>query len=192
VIILLGLLSAVGLRLPLASGRSAATAGAFDPFALFPPGVPIVETFWDHIADLELVIGAGLIILFSIGYGAFFKWWQTRAGRAILFVFIAMSFLLVQITLTKWNAGDYTGRSELRALVYFLLPGSLCYLFYALVRNFLFGPQHVTIEHRPIPSRRPKDHSSDIPIDPNLPPEVKTFVDSDGNEKLPDEGGYAL
>jgi hypothetical protein len=119
------------------------------PFPPFPPMTTPPATVLDHIADTELVIGAILILAFTVLYGVVFKWYLRRAGRAVLGVFLAISLMLVFIVLTKMAGGDFAGRDLLRVAVYFSLPVTVAYMIYGLVRSFVEGGQAtITIESR--------------------------------------------
>lgn len=128
------------------------------PFDFFPPHYMPPETPLDHVADVLLVLGCVLIVLFTIIYGSFFRWWLTRAGRAVFFVFVSMSLLMGLITAAHVSGGDYVFRDLLRVVVYVLLPVSMSYMFYALLRNFIHGPTQIVIESRS--SGRPDLHEA--------------------------------
>jgi hypothetical protein len=120
----------------------------YNPFPPFPPHVTPPETSLDTFADWSLVVGCGLIVLFTLLYGVGFRWWRTRAGRAVLGVFISVSLLLLSIVIAKTVGGDYPGRDVLRLVVFICLPASMLYMVYGLVRNFIEGPTDLTIERR--------------------------------------------
>jgi hypothetical protein len=120
---------------------------------LFPPHTQPPETGLDHVADLLLIIGCAMIVLFTILYGVGFRWWLTRAGRGVFAVFCSMSLLMGLITASHFSGGDYLFRDLLRVIVYVLLPLSMTYMFYGLARNFFEGPTDVTIQRSSIGRR---------------------------------------
>lgn len=104
---------------------------------------PIPPTLLDQIANGELVVGCFLIVVATAFYLIGFKWWQRRAGRAILGVLLSISVLLIHITLQRIAGGDYPFRDLIRAGVFLALPVTVVYLIYTLARSFFGGPEEV-------------------------------------------------
>ena len=101
-----------------------------------PPTTPL-----DIVANTELVVGAALIVAFTIYYGLRFRWYKTPppeekinfAGVAIFSMFFAMSMLLIFSLVTRvLTPGDYLFRDLYRVLVYFFLPAAGTFMFIGL------------------------------------------------------------
>lgn len=107
---------------------------------VFPPHVVPPETWIDQVADWVLVVGCLLMILFNFVYGIGFKWWKRRAGRAIFSLFTSVTLLFADSVYTRLMGGDFPERDLLKLIIYVALPVSMFYMFYALLRNWLFGP----------------------------------------------------
>jgi hypothetical protein len=126
---------------------------AADP--LFPTRVIPNETPLDIFGNYALVVGAVLIVLFTVLYGVGFRWWRNRAGRAVLGVFCSVSLLLVHLTVLRFMGGDYPNRDVIRAIAYCSLPITVGYMVYGLILNFFRGPTPINIEKNDrFPTRR--------------------------------------
>lgn len=97
--------------------------------ALFrPPATPL-----DIIADVFLVIGCVMIVLFTLLYGLRFRWYDSLAGASILALFCSISLMFILSVLTRViTPGDYLFRDLLRMVVTFLLPASVTFMFVTL------------------------------------------------------------
>lgn len=91
-------------------------------------------TMYDHFADILTTISLVMIVLFTITYAVFFKFWKRPAGLAIESVFLSLSLFIGYAYTTRISTGgDYPGRDLLRLLVWVLVPASLTFLFVVLV-----------------------------------------------------------
>lgn len=118
-------------------------------------------TFLDNVANVELVIGMLLMILFTVAYGVFFNFKKTPAGKSLFWFFLSISILLIYSTVTRIvTTGDYPLRDVFRVVVYAGLPGTMIWLFVTLVRNWLAGGSLVEA----LPEPRKSHTTGEIPI----------------------------
>lgn len=93
-----------------------------------PPVTPL-----DVLANVELGIGAILIVVFTLLYGIKFKWYKTLAGASIFALVAAISLLEIFSVITRiLTPGDYLFRDLYRVIVYALPPAAVIFLFVAL------------------------------------------------------------
>lgn len=87
----------------------------------------------DVIANTELWVGAVLIILFTLLYGLRFRWFDTLAGASVFGLLLVLSLLEIYSVITRLlTPGDYPLRDVLRAIIFFLLPAAVIFMFVAL------------------------------------------------------------
>lgn len=87
----------------------------------------------DVIANTELWVGAILIILFTLLYGFRFRWFDTLAGASVFGLLFVLSLLEIYSVITRLlTPGDYPLRDVLRAIIFFLLPAAVVFMFVAL------------------------------------------------------------
>ncbi|OLT33663.1 hypothetical protein BJF84_21245 [Rhodococcus sp. CUA-806] len=70
------------------------------------------------VGDVFLVASATVSWVFTLLYSTRSRWRLLNAGRSLLYVFIALSFVLTQNALSVYLGSDYWGRGVIRDLEY--------------------------------------------------------------------------
>lgn len=110
----------------------------------------------DFVADTTIMICFLSALAFVVSYMGFFAWWKTRAGRALLFLFLSWVAVTTISLLTRLIGPDYWGREWLRVFGWGLVAYSLINLLVTLWRNFRHGDSPLALE--------PRHHTSEIPV----------------------------
>lgn len=87
--------------------------------ATFTAGAVLAVAFDANIVgDVFLVASAIVAWAFTLLYGTRSRWRLLNAGRSLLYVFIALSFVLTQNALSVYLGSNYWGRGVIRDLEY--------------------------------------------------------------------------
>lgn len=107
------------------------------------------------IADVEVFVAFGLSLVFTGAYMVFFNWRSTRAGRAIMYLFLSWIAVTTISFLAVWIGPDYWLRPLWRMLGWGAVIYALVNLVLTLVHYFFKKPEQIRLEAR---------HTSDIPV----------------------------
>lgn len=110
---------------------------------------------FDTIADIEVILAVVLAAVFTGLYAGFFKWRKTRAGRAVMYVFISWVAISLISFLAIWVDPEYWGRPFFRMLGWGAVVFAVCNLIWTLVHYFFKTPAPIQLEPR---------HTTEIPI----------------------------
>lgn len=100
------------------------------------------------IGDTGWLLAEVLVIAFLISYTGFFAWRKTAAGRAVVYTFIGLSFLVLTAVLVVIFGPDYWGREVVRLVVAWGLVLALARLIWVLWSNFRHGEPPLKVEER--------------------------------------------
>lgn len=76
---------------------------------------------------------AVLAWVFVILYGVRSNWKATQPGRALMYAMSSLAVYSSQVTVSVWTDSSYPFRSEIRALLYWVLVGTLMNLIVVLL-----------------------------------------------------------
>lgn len=86
-------------------------------------------------ANVAIVVIAVAAWAFVALYGARSRWRITTAGRSVMYAMTALSLFATQVSVSAWLGSSYTGRDEIRFLLYWFLAVTLVNLVVTLLRE---------------------------------------------------------
>lgn len=86
----------------------------------------------DLIADIGILVAGAGAIIFVISYATFFNWRATPAGRALMYVFIAMASVALLAGAGRWLGPDYWGREFFRPATWWSVAVTIGHLVHVL------------------------------------------------------------
>ena len=86
-------------------------------------------------ANILIVTISALAGVFTLLYGLRSRWWKTHAGRAVLYMSVALTAFSGQVGISAWTGASYLWRNEIRFVLYFGLAVTLANLIRTLVQE---------------------------------------------------------
>lgn len=99
------------------------------------------------LADVGIGVVFTLEVMFIASYSLFFNWRRTRAGRAFMFMFLAVAALTLMGFLLRWVGPDFYLREWLRLFSWAAMAAALIRLLWVLWTGFLRG-EPVPVERK--------------------------------------------
>ena len=93
------------------------------------------ESDFQRAANLSLIYLAILTTIFTIRYAGWSQWYVNRIGRSYLTFKVVMSMVLIQIVVAVWWDPEFTGRQQLRFVIYSLGAIAAIPMLRALIRE---------------------------------------------------------
>lgn len=90
----------------------------------------------DVIADVGIIVASVGALVFVVSYASFFAWRRTTAGRAVMYVFLALLSVALLAFLGRWVGPDYWGRELARPLVWWAVALAVARLVWVLWSNW--------------------------------------------------------
>lgn len=90
----------------------------------------------DLIADIGIIFASIGAIIFVISYAAFFNWRRTQAGRALMYVFVAMASVALLAGAGRWLGPEYWGREFFRPATWWSVAITIAHLVFVLWSNW--------------------------------------------------------
>lgn len=91
-----------------------------------------LPTIWvkpDTVADIALTVSASLSWMFTLLYLLRSTWWTRPVGRVTVCIYLALSLVLTQNSVSTWWGQDYPWWGHVRGLLY----AGLAYAFVKLI-----------------------------------------------------------
>lgn len=107
---------------------------------MFPPYVYPEHTILDVIADAFLLGAAAGLVVFTLSYLIFFKFWKTFAGVSVALFTFSLDLVIGLILIGRFAGGDYGLRDELRFAVYLLVFAASWLMVYTIWHYWLRTP----------------------------------------------------
>lgn len=102
----------------------------------------------NSIADFLILIAFVAALVFAISYVSFFRWQKTKAGRAILYVFVSWIGVTLISLLARFIGQDYWMREWFRLIGWGLVVFAVINLIRVLWYNFVKGSAPLSLESR--------------------------------------------
>ena len=114
----------------------AATLGAAVLMTWFTPDDKL-------LGDSLMLLALLVCVNFTFWYVTKARWKLLNAGRSLLYVFLALDFVLLQNSLSVWVGTDYFGRHVVRSMMYLSIVVSVIDMSYTLWQIFQRPPRPV-------------------------------------------------
>ncbi|AWN04139.1 hypothetical protein KNT89_gp26 [Gordonia phage Petra] len=108
-------------------------AGTLTAGAVLLPVLDLVGVEARVGANVLIVTIAVLSGLFSLLYGFRSRWSRTHAGRAVLYLAVALTLFAGQVGISAWTGSAYLWRNEIRFVLYFALAVTVANLIWTLL-----------------------------------------------------------
>lgn len=106
----------------------------------------------NNIADVFILIAFSAMLIFTASYLVFFRWRKTKAGRAILYVFLSLLAVTALSLMARWVSTDYWMREWFRVVLWGLTVIAVVNLIRVLWYNFLSKSSPLSLEPRTQPN----------------------------------------
>lgn len=108
------------------------------------------------VADLTIIVCFAAAVIFVVSYATFFHWRKTKAGRALMYLFLAWIAVTVIAGLARFLGPDFWGREWFRVVGWAVVAFALINLIRVLWYNYRQG--------LPPLSMTPKNDTSAVPV----------------------------
>lgn len=85
-------------------------------------------------ANIMIIVIATFAWILTLLYGLRSQWSVTKAGRATLYLSLALALFSTQLSMSVWVGSDHWGRNQIRFVLYFTLAMALVYVIWTVLQ----------------------------------------------------------